>query len=243
MNGMSTRRAKQIIYGTFYGLIWLAVLAGIYYIFIKPALTPPPCTGPACGSASAQPLATSTVWTFSAGPQSDTYLAQVTNLNANFGASGFDYNFDFENASGSVVETIPGSSIIYPNQIKYIVAPNEQPVAEPNLSLDLSNVQWVQSSSIGSVPQFAFENIETQTNSSTVSISGQVTNNDIAAFGEVLIVAVFKDASGNPIGASQTEIDNFAANSTQSFSVIYPAAPGINPANNELEAYALRTSL
>ncbi len=243
MNDMSSRRAKQLIYGTFYGLLWLAFFAGMYYIFIKPAITPTPCTGPTCGTSAAQGLTTSTVWIFSAGPGSATYLAKVTNVNSNFGAVAFDYNFDFFNASGTVVETIPGSSYIYPNEIKYLVAPNKAPVNAPYLSLDLSNVQWVVSSSMGGVPQFAFSDIQTQDGSSTVSVNGQVTNNDIASFDTVLIVAVFKDADGNPIGSSQTEIDNFAPNTTESFSVMYPAIPGINPANNELEAYALRTNM
>jgi hypothetical protein len=240
---MSPRRAKQIIYGTFYAVVWFLIIGGIYYIFIKPALTPPPCTGPSCGTETAEPLVTSTVWTFSGGSGSATYLAKITDLNSDFGAPGLDYNFDFEDASGTVIETIPGTSFIYPNQIKYILAPNKASVNQPNLALDLSNVQWVVSSSMGAAPQFTFGNIATQNNGATVAITGQVTNDDVAAFDKVLIIAIFKDASGNPIGASQTEVDQFAPNTTENFSVIYPAAPGINPANNELEAYALRTNM
>lgn len=240
---MSTRRAKQIIYGTLYGLIWLAVLAGIYYVIVRPIITPPPCTGPACGSEAAQPIATSTVWTFTVGSDSATYLAKITNTNANFGAAAFDYAFDFYDASGTVIEDIPGTSFIYPSQVKYLVAPNMKPVAAAYLSLDVKNVQWVSSSSMGMVPQFAFTNVATKTGSTTVSVNGQMTDNDVAPFSAVLIVAVFKDGGGTPIGASQTEIDNVAPGTAQNFSVIYPAAAGINPADNELEAYGLRTGM
>ncbi len=240
---MSTRLAKQLIYGTLYGLIWLAVIAGIYYLFIKPAITPPACTGPACGSETARPLATSTVSTFLAGSGSATYLAKVTDVNSDFGATAFDYAFDFYNVSGTIIETIPGSSYIYPSQVKYLIAPNMRPVGAAQLSLDLSNVQWAASSSMGQVPQFTFTNVVTNSGANTISVNGQMTNNDISSFGTVLVVAVFKDADGNPIGASQTEIDNVAAGATQSFSVIYPAIPGINPADNELEAYGIRTGL
>jgi len=240
---MSTRRAKQIIYGTLYGLIVLVILAGIYYIFIKPALTPAPCTGPSCGSAAAKPLATSTVWTFVTGSGSATYLAKITDANASFGATAFDYAFDFYNASGTVIETIPGSSFIYPSQVKYLLAPNMAPVTAAYLSLDVSNVQWVTSSSMGAAPQFAFTNLQAQTGSAMVSVSGQMTDNDVASFNAVLVVAVFKDAGGNPIGASQTEIDDVAPNAAERFSVTYPAVPGVNPANSELEAYGLRTGM
>jgi len=146
-------------------------------------------------------------------------------------------------ASGTIIESIPGSSFIYPNQVKYLLAPNYTPVTASYRSLDVSNVQWVTSSSMGALPQFAFTNLQAQTGPATVSVSGQMTNDDVASFSAVFVIAVFKDANGNPLGASQTEIDRVAPNAAENFSVIYPAVPGINPANNELEAYGLRTGM
>jgi hypothetical protein len=240
---MTTRRAKQIIYGTLYGIIWLVILLGIYYLFVKPAFAPVVCTGPSCGVEAARTLTTSTLTTFMAGSGSATYLAKVTNVNADFGAVAFDYNFNFYNASGTVMFTIPGSSFIYQNQVKYLIAPNIAPIDEPYASLDLSNVQWVTSSSMGAPPQFVFTNVQAKTGSSTISVRGTLTNNDIASFNKILIIAIFKDGSGNPVGASQTELDNVAPNTAKNFSVMYPSLSGVNPANNELDAYGLRTSM
>ncbi|HVM77337.1 MAG TPA: hypothetical protein VMU07_04260 [Candidatus Paceibacterota bacterium] len=240
---MSPRRAKQLIYGTLYAIIWLAFFSAIYFVFIKPAITPTPCEGPACGSQFAKPISTSTLWAFTAGPGSATYLAKIVNTNSDFGAAYFDYNINFYDASGTVKETIPGTSYIYPNQIKYLLAPNIAPVGEPYTAIVISNEQWMASSSMGSVPQFAFTNIQAQSGPATISVNGQVTNNDVASFDKVLIIAIFKDGSGNPIAATQTELDNFKAGDTRNFSVIYPAVSGVNPANNELEAYALRASM
>jgi hypothetical protein len=237
---MNTRRAKQIIYGTFYGLVWLAVIAGIYYFFIKPAITPVPCAGPLCGVASVQPIGTSTIKTFTTGSGSATYLAKIANGNTDIGASDLSYSFDFYNASGTLVASIPGSSFIYPNEVKYLLAPNQVAVSAAYSSLDIQSVTWIASSSIGNAPRFTFQNMQAQTASTTIAVSGQVVNNDIPTFNRVLIMVVFKDGSGNAIGASQTEIDNFAPNTTQNFSVIYPALPGINPMNNEIVAYAFR---
>jgi hypothetical protein len=182
-------------------------------------------------------------WTFTTGPGSATYLAKVTDVNASFGATVFDYAFDFYDASGTVIQSIPGTSFIYPNQVKYLLAPNYAPLAAAYLSLDVSNVQWAASSSMGAVPQFAFADVTTSAGSSTVSVGGQMTNDDVASFEAVLVIAVFKDASGNPIGASQTEIDDIAPGEAQNFSVIYPAATDVNPADSELEAYGLRTGM
>ena len=53
------------------------------------------------------------------------------------------------------------------------------------------------------------------------------------------MVAVFYDASGNPVGASQTKLDAIAPNQTESFSVTYPAAQTIDPALTKAYAYAL----
>ena len=118
-----------------------------------------------------------------------------------------------------------------------------KPVSSSYLSLDVSNVQWAASSSMGFVPQFAFSNVTTKTEPSTVAVNGQITNNDVASFQTVIIIAVFKDASGNPIGASETEVNDLAPGTAAGFSVSYPAVSGVNPANNELEAYGLRAGL
>ncbi|HVN26027.1 MAG TPA: FxLYD domain-containing protein [Candidatus Paceibacterota bacterium] len=237
---MSTRRAKQVIYGAFYAILWFAVFAFIYYVAVRPALAPVPCAGPACGSENARALATSTIWSFLDGTQSATYLARVTNANPGFGAASFDYAFDFFDASGTVARTIEGSSFIYPNEVKYFVAPNYVPIEEPYASFDISNVQWVSSSSIGAVPRFSFSDVQAATGTAVVSVSGRITNNDIAAFRDVTVVVIFKDGAGNPAGASETELDSLAPGESAPFTVSYPAVPGVNPAVNELDAYALR---
>ena len=76
--------------------------------------------------------------------------------------------------------------------------------------------------------------------SSTVGVSGTITNEDASAFDEVTVIAIFKDAAGMPVGASQTELDNVEANGTYDFRVVYPATRGINPAATEVAAYGLR---
>jgi hypothetical protein len=53
-------------------------------------------------------------------------------------------------------------------------------------------------------------------------------------------MVLFKEGGGNVIGVSQTELDNVAAGATNNFSVIYPAAPNINPAVNQILVYAIR---
>lgn len=254
---MSTRQAKQIIYGALYAILWVAVIFFFYSTFIKPA---PSCYDgvknqneegvdcggvcpTACGVAAAQALsAAGGVSIFSTSANHYTFLAEVQNHNSDLAAKSFDYTFDLYSPAGTVIVSLPGQSFIYANEVKYIVLPN-QTVSQPvdHAALTITNTQFVKSSDVGSiVPAFKFENVTGQVSPSTVSIGGQITNDDIASFPAVTIVGIFKDSSGNVIGASETEVDHFDPNTTQSFSVIYPAVATIDPSESQVFAYGLR---
>lgn len=242
---MSTRRAKQIIYGTFYGLIWVLFFYGIYFVFLKPSLAAPtvqPCLQEGCPPPGVRPITeqgSPNIFMTSSGHY--TFLARVANVNGDYAAKNFTYNFNVRDESGNTIRTLSGQSFIYANEIKYIVVPNEAfaaPVASADLTI--TNVSWVPGATVGVVPNFTFQNLTTGSTSSTVVIGGQLLNKDIASFDAVIVVGIFKDANGDPTGASQTEIDNLEVNGGASFSIMYPALEGIDPGNNQIAAYALR---
>ncbi|HUC31740.1 MAG TPA: hypothetical protein VMR99_03645 [Candidatus Paceibacterota bacterium] len=246
---MSTRRAKQLIYGALYALIVLIFFAAIYFLFVRPVIvasTPIPCTPSTCAPTSTAPITTGTVLTFVTSPGHYTFLAQATNGNADYGAQDMDYAIDLDDASGTVLQSIPAQSFIYPSESKYLVVPN-QVISQPfdHAALSITSAAWLTSSTIGAIPavapgQFALQNIQASVASTTVSVGGQLVNTSIASFGQVLVVVIFNDPEGNPIGVSQTELDNVAAGATNDFSVIYPAEPNVNPALNQILVYALR---
>jgi hypothetical protein len=246
---MSTRRAKQLIYGTLYVVIVLAICAGIYFLFIHPFIissTPVTCTSSTCAPTSIAPIAAGTVLTFVTSPGHYTFLAQVTDQSADYGASVLDYEIDLDDASGAVLQSIPAQSFIYPSQTKYVAVLN-QTVNEPfdHASLVADSAQWLPSSTIGTIPaiassQFALQNIQTSAASTTISVGGQLVNSSVATYGQVFVMVIFNDPNGNPIGVSQTELDHVAAGTTENFSVIYPVEPNINPALNQIVVYAIR---
>ena len=246
---MSTRRAKQLIYATLYILIIFIVCSGIYFIFIRPfiiASAPLPCPSGACTPTSTAPIATGTVMTFVTSPNHYTFLVQATNQNANYAAQVLDYAIDLDNASGTVLQSIPEESFIYPSQNKYLAVLNQN-ITQPfdHASLAITGVSWLASSTIGAIPtiapgQFALQNIQTGSASTTVFVGGQLANTSIATFGQVIIMVIFNDQNGNPIGVSQMELGNVGAGTINNFSVIYPAEPNINPALNQILVYALR---
>ena len=246
---MSTRRAKQLIYGALYLLIALIVCAGVYFIFIQQfiaASTPMACTPRACVPTSTAPIVPGAVLTFVTSPGHYTFLAQATNQSADYGAQVLSYAIDLDDASGTVLQSIPAQSFIYPSEIKYLAVLN-QTVAQPfnHAALVVTAASWLASSTIGTIPAiapggFALQNIQLSTASTTVSVGGQLVNTSVATFGQIFVLVIFNNPNGNPIGVSQTELSDVAAGSTSNFSVIYPAEPNINPALNQILVYALR---
>ncbi len=250
---MSIRLAKQIIYGAFYVLVWALVVWVGYAIFFHPA-------PPAVPAAVAQPISVLSVNEFISSPGHATFLAKIANLNSGLAAQYFSFSFNLLDGSGTVAQSFPGGSFLYPNEVKYIALVN-QPVGSGlaanttsagaatilTLTIPTSTTEWVASSSLGVPPALTILNLSTTISSSSAGgapgvalATGDLENNDTATFTHIFIIAVFKDANGNPVGASQTEIDSIAPNQTENFSVSYPAISGINPAATEVQAYVQR---
>ncbi len=243
---MSIRRAKQLIYGALYVLI-LIFFAGIFYIiFIRPITSGPAvaiCTPSTCAPTSTAVFGTSTVLMFMTSPGHYTFLTNVVNSDANFGAQMLNYQIDFYDANNALIGSIPAQSFIYPSQSKYLLVPNvaiSQTV--DHAAIEIASASWTPSSTLGDIPQFVLQNTQASVlSSTTVAVSGQLTNANIGSYEKVVVLVVFNNGNpNNPIGASQTEIDNVSAQLTTNFSVMYPAPPNIAPVNNQIIVYALR---
>jgi len=256
-NNSMSRTAKQIVYGFLYLCVLFGIVALIYFLFLKPAPTcfdnvqnqgeeGIDCGGPCakiCTPADIQPIAViGDVMAFATSPNHVTFLARVTNANSDFAARSFDYRFDLSDAMGDVIQSFSGQSFIYAGEVKYILLPNEEVTSSVSgVAFTAMNPEWAKSSDFGPAPQFVFQNIAAGAASpSAIGISGTVTNEDASAFDKVAIVAVFKNAAGVPVGASQTELDNVAANETYDFRVTYPATRNVDFAATEVAAYGMR---
>jgi len=256
---MDMRTTKRIIYGAFYLGIWFLIFLAIYRAFLY---TAPSCfdniqnqgeAGVDCGGPCAKacipknlstisPLASPRI--FVAIPGHYTFLVQVANTNTGYVARGFEYSFDVYDASETLIASVPGRSFMYGTEVKYLIAPN---IAISSGTVDhavfaLGNVDWAPDSALDLIPRFDVQNLGPGVSTpTTVSVNGQLTDNDASAFSNILVIAVFKDASGNPIGASQTVIDSIAPGETRPFSVLYPSNTDLAPALTSFYAYASRT--
>ena len=252
-----SRRAKQVLYGIFY----LAVLGGIgtgaYFLFFRPGPScfdgiqnqgeqGVDCGGPCapCASVNVQPVGVlGSVRVFSPLPGSVSVLAELENANASSGAEIFDYTVTLYGPDGSTtVASANGSSFIYPDETKYLILPNE-PVSSTigGASIAISNMSWIAASQMGAPPKFSFSNIVTSpAPGNFMTVSGNITNLDASSFGTVLIGAIFKDAAGTPVGASQTEVNSLAPGATQPFSISYPLMPNEDVGATQLVGYGER---
>ena len=252
-----SRIVKQVIYGGIYLCIFFGIVACIYFSYLKPAPTcfdniqnqgeqGIDCGGPCskiCTPTDIQPITVGDLSTFATSPNHVTFLASLTNANQDFAARSFDYRFDLHDATGTVIQSFSGQSFIYAGEIKFLILPNMEVSSSVSSSVTLTaiNPEWIKGSDFGSAPQFVFRNKETKImSSSTIGVSGTVTNEDVGAFSKITIIAIFKNAEGSPIGASQTELDNIAANGTYDFSVMYPSVQNVDLAATEVEAYGIR---
>jgi hypothetical protein len=142
-------------------------------------------------------------------------------------------------SGGVLLASFPGESFLYASEVKYILLPNQAiPNGVAHVDLTITNANWVNGDS-GAAPHFG-ETIITQVGSSTTVAAGQLTNQDVVPFKNILIIAIFKDAQGNPIGASQTVFDSITASQTKPFSIFYPALANVDSTRTEVEAYAAR---
>jgi len=261
---MDSRRIKQILYGVFYLIVLVGIITAVYFWLLKPA---PSCfdrtqnqgeQGIDCGGPCAMVCIPQTfqkisvvgnVSAFASAPGHYTLLAQVANANPGLAAPVFDYRFDLYDTAGALLGSVPGTSYLYANEVKYLLAVNVAvPAAVDHAMLVVQDPTWAASTTLGFAPQF--KNPLSVTGSavtaSTVSVTGHIVNSDITTFMNILVVAIFRGADGAVLGASQTKIDQLAPNEAQDFSVTYPAAApsstaeAIDPSLTLLYAYALR---
>ena len=241
---MSTRRAKQIVYGMFYIVLWAAFIAVIWFavrLLAPSAPAPVPCTPSTCAPTSTAPISVSPVTTFLSSPGHYTFLAQIQDTNQDYAVSYFDYSIDLEDSSGTVLQSIPENSFIYAGQTKYLVVPNVAvPQAPVSVVLSVKDAYWAATSTLGSIPAFTTENLTAGTTSSTVSVGGEITNANLSVTRYVFVDVIFVGTDGSPVGASQTELNNVAPDQTVGFSVSYPQTGSIDPTKSQVVVYGLK---
>ena len=233
---MGKRLIKQIIYGSGYLAIVFLILAGIYFLFLKPAPTcfdekknqgeiGIDCGGPcaACEIKTLLPL--QSVWSnyFPINGKA-AFATQIKNSNTNYGASRFSYVFDIYNKSGVKIKTISNSSFIYASEIKYVFELadlNYSDIGE--IKISFSDVQWLATEKFPKPKTQIRERIVKMSESGKgVEVSGYIINENAYPLRKIRLVGFLATSNNIKISASKTELDNLKAFEERYFKIIFP---------------------
>lgn len=240
---MHRKLLKQIIYGGLY----LAVIAGVVYLFYLVALSPAPtchdnkqnqgeeqvdCGGPfcqACAIGKLQPIRTFPGLLLSS-PDSKktTLLIQFQNPNTTYGASTFSYTVTLYGPQNDVVYTLTADSFIYPGEIKYRIEPNIpiNPLLVARSAITIGNVTWVERSEF-SLPATQTRDIKTEVVTDRVQktqavVTGFLKNDNEFPLSRATVDVIMYNEFGSLVGVSKTLLENLQPFEERPFQVNIP---------------------
>jgi len=234
---MDKRLIKQIIYGAGYLTVFFFIIFTIYLFWFKPAPTcfdnkknqgetGVDCGGPCppCEIKTLIPIEYNWVKYFPADDQT-IIVAEIKNLNQNWGADYFNYTFDIYGEGGVKIKSLTKDSFIYSGEIKYLFEPVEINSKNINdVKISFSNINW-RSITDFSKPDIQTRGIKTESISqdgNKVLISGVITNNNAFKLSKIKIVGFLFNQNGTPISASKTELENIKAFEEKPFRINFP---------------------
>lgn len=243
---MERRKIKQMLYGVGYLSVVFLIVAGVYFIWLKPTPTcfderrnqgetEVDCGGPCvpCETRTLSPLQASWVKHFSAnnpaqqqavyGASKTIIVAEIKNPNSDYGADSFSYTFDIYDSLGKKFHTLTKNSFIYSGEIKYLFEANIN-INSDNINkveISFSDINW---KSRGEFPKPDIQTREIKTESAKpVNVSGIVVNNNAFGFSKVNIIAFLFNKDGFRISASETELNNLKSFEERFFRAIFPS--------------------
>lgn len=232
-----SRIAKQFLYGTFFLLVFGALVWGVYSITLKPA---PSCfdnkqngdeagldCGGPCISCDVKNLAPLFAGEANLYGVDRVYSAsaRIQNSNTDFGARTFSYTVNFYDAGGILLESVSGKSFIYANESKNIVEAGARIVngipVRAEMVIDNASVEWAKRGDF-SEPKYELKDVVAELENGQAVISGAVLNPNNFTFSKVVISAFLADKFGTRAGASRTELNDVGQFRQESFKIFIP---------------------
>ena|SRR3989344_7789305 len=231
------RLAKQFLYGIFYLLILSGISWGVYSFTLKPA---PSCfdnkqngreIGVDCGGdcvsceiKNLQPLSFSSAVLFRA-DRVFSASAEIRNPNSSYGAKSFDYEVNFYDGAGKLLQSIKKKGFIYAGQTKDLIEAGVRITAgvasTTEIKLDEKSLIWGRAKDFFEPPHELKDSAAVLENEQAV-ISGNITNLNNYLLSRVLVSAFLIDKSGMRVGASKTEFQDVGPFQVENFKIFIP---------------------
>ncbi|TSC81649.1 MAG: Uncharacterized protein G01um101420_931 [Parcubacteria group bacterium Gr01-1014_20] len=250
------RFKKQVLYGGSFLLLIIFILGWAYFSYLKPE---PSCSdkkknqneegidcGGICGNfcfpVDFRPIELIRDPSFfKVDSKHVSLIAEIQNPNGHLATTNFSFEFKVFGKSETPIKIISGESFLYSGEIKTIVA--------PNVEVDLSKVERVEFIPARSLwiedinfprPNFKLQNKKTSFLGGNIVAEGNIINGESQVFGEVEVIAVFKNQARTKVGVSRTVITNFKPDETRNFSIIHPLVENVDLSATEILIYSRR---
>ena len=234
----SNRLGKQLIYGFFYLVFFSFLGYGIYFLVLRAS---PTCfdnrqnqdetavdCGGSCVSCALKNLSPIEIFLqpkfLSADLENGSVYFQLKNSNS-AGADHFSYYLDFYNIQDGLIDTISGSSFLYPRSIKTIVeAPVKINSADiGRIGLRIENPNWRLAEEF-SRPDVQYRAVKSEIVKDQIRVTGLALNNNSFKLSAVNVAAVILSKSGREAVASKTVIKDLDPFEERAFTVLLPKA-------------------
>jgi hypothetical protein len=230
------RFLKQTLYSIFYATFFFAIVAGIYFVFLRnPASCfdgrknqgeeEIDCGGPCepCEIKKLVPLQVVTTRVFRSDSVT-TLFAELRNPNSTFGAASFSYTWHLFDALGEPIETLSGESFIYPGEIKYFVEPlsdaSLKKISQVDFAVATSSLKWKRKEEFSQL-LMQFREVENSQNKDEITTQGVIVSGETLPFNVLRVGALYFDATGRLIGASKTELRDIRPFEERFFKIVY----------------------
>lgn len=234
-----SRSIKKFIYGAFYILILFLIIFAIYQSKLKPEAT---CfdgvqnqneEGVDCGEPCAQecdilrlkpPITEGAVRIFPLVSGKVILLAEIKNLNTDYGISQFSYAFNIYGDEDIILETIKGTTSLYPREKKYLYTPDVTRTADVirEVRIEFSGMEWKRASEYVKPAVSAPQNVITEIDDVRVRVGGNIYNQSALMLKNVNVTAILYDKFESEVFAAQTFIDRLDGFSKKEFLILFP---------------------
>ncbi len=236
---MDGRTQKQLIIGVIFALILSGIGYGIYSSLVPKATCFDgiqngkeegiDCGILACGKACEPAIMPLNIISskFLKTPQGDyDFVAQISNPNVSYGASGIEYNL------GSV----SGSSYILPGQTKWLVLTALRiPNGVEGIQLAIKNAQWEKLDIPNNTVNFILRRKDYRPAQKGTQLDAVLYNDSNFDFDKVNVAVILFDDADNIVGVNNTDIRTFVSKSERGFNVAWPFVLSGNVARQDVE--------
>ncbi len=237
---MNRRLAKQVSYGIFYGILWLACGYAFFTVILKPAPTcsdtiknqdetDVDCGGMYCVSCEIKHLLTIQVLPVrllsAADAQHSTAVVELRNPNATYGAASFSYLLNIFTTSTMPAYTEQITVPMYPSEVKYRVT--------ATVPVGLTQITRAEAVATGPVtdwrnaldfskPKLPVREIKTSAEVDRITVSGFVKNDNPFFMRHITVNVFFDGPNGSVLTASKTIVNDVLSAQERGFQLFIP---------------------